>query len=311
MGELILTSDTYDQGRIAINDSFSATAYFNNTEASGNVTGGTYYSGATPLELIIQTLAVAGSVTNVQNGTNTFTGGTGTNPTVNITAATLTYLSATTISGGTIYSGSTNLYSIFEAVGSGGLGFSGLTSSTGTYSIIENNGSGNVASQPYGYAGGDGANSNNFAEWSRTSGHLGQYGFVSYFGSTTLTPSNISQIYLDGGSSNKRFVIPADSSYFVDFTVVARVIGGGSDGDSAAWTSGGVVKNIGGVVSVPVDTGGQYFPMIAKVLDPRFLDPTVDIIISAETATSALTVTVIGPDDNVDWFVKAEYTRVN
>jgi len=368
MPELIPTGYTYDQGRIAINDSFSATGYFNNIEASANITGTTYYSGATPLELIISSLAVAGSVTHVQPGTNTLTGGTptnptvnitggtfnnlnitggtlssgstdlynifltsaganditrvqpgtntftagtGNNPTVNITAATLTYLSATTISGGTLYSGSTNLYDIFCTDCGGGGSFSGFSSSTGSFSIIENNGSGNIASEPYTYAGGNNSNSSNYGEWSRTSGHLGQYGFLSWYGSTTLAPATISQLYLDGGSSSKLFVIPLDSSYFVDFTIIGRVIGGTANGESATWKSDGIIRNISGVVDVVEDIGGQYFGMTPKVLDPVFLDPTVNVIISAETATSALTVTVIGPDRNVNWYVKAEFTKVS
>lgn len=368
MSELIPTGYTYDQGRIAINDSFSATGYFNNIEAIANITGTTYYSGATPLELIIQNLAVAGSVTHIQNGTNTFTGGTPTNPTVNITggtinnlnitggtlssggtdlysifltsaganditrvepglntytggtennptvnisAATLTYLSATTISGGTLYSGSTDLYDIFctDCGGTGSTGFSGFSSSTGAFSIIENNGSGNLANDSYGYAGGNGAYSNNYGERSWSNGHLGQCGYISWYGSTTLIPSNIAEIFMDGGSLSKKFVIPLNSSYFVDMTVTARIIGGPANGDSAAWTAEGMIKNIGGVVSLATDTlYGSPFFMIQKAGDTSFL--TSNIIISAETATSALTVTVIGPDDNADWYVQASYTKV-
>jgi hypothetical protein len=316
MSELIPTGYTYDQGRIALNDSFSATGYFNNIEASANITGTTYYSGATPLELIIQNLAIAGSVTHVQNGTNSFTGGTPTNPTVNISAATLTYLSATTISGGTLYSGSTDLYDIFctDCGGTGSTGFSGFSSSTGTFSIIENNGSGNLASDSYGVAGGNGAISDNYGErsWSN-SGTYGQCGFLAWYGDTTLAPSNVAQIYLDGSSS--QFVVPLDSSYYVDFTITARIIGGSDDGDSGAWTTEGLVKNVGGTVSVVADPFGNFFPITLKSTDGSFPIPItpgepVDIVVSAETATSALTVTVIGPDDNVDWYVQAYYTKV-
>ena len=66
-GELILSSYTYDQGRVALNDSFSATATFNNVLSTGNLTGETYYSGATPLELIIQSF-VGGGSTYAANG---------------------------------------------------------------------------------------------------------------------------------------------------------------------------------------------------------------------------------------------------
>lgn len=57
------------------------------------------------------------SNTLVQPGLNTYTGGTSALPTINVSAATLTYLSATTISGGTLLSGSTDLYNIFSQVG--------------------------------------------------------------------------------------------------------------------------------------------------------------------------------------------------
>lgn len=90
-----------------------------------SLTGGTIYSGSTELSLLIppQTL--------VQNGINTFTGGTFSRPSVNITALTINSLivsgnsnfntlSATTFSAGTINSGSTNLYDIFVTQGSAG-----------------------------------------------------------------------------------------------------------------------------------------------------------------------------------------------
>jgi len=53
----------------------------------------TYYSGSTPLQLIID-----GSKTKIRNGINTFTGGTAGDYTVNITAATLSNLSVSGIS---------------------------------------------------------------------------------------------------------------------------------------------------------------------------------------------------------------------
>jgi PII-like signaling protein len=77
------------------------------------ISGATFYSGSTNLYSIFST-PDSGDITRVQPGLNIYTGGTGNNPTVNISAATLTSLSATTLSGGTIFSGSTNLYSIFS-----------------------------------------------------------------------------------------------------------------------------------------------------------------------------------------------------
>ena len=104
---------------------------FNNLYTSGetqffqasatSLSGGTIFSGSTPLSTIINNsiTAITSTLTStrVQNGLNTYTGGTADLPTVNISAATLNYLSATTLSGGTILSGSTNLYSIFQQIG--------------------------------------------------------------------------------------------------------------------------------------------------------------------------------------------------
>jgi hypothetical protein len=54
-----------------------------------------------------------GNSTYVQNGLNTYTGGTALNPTINISAGTFSFLSAGTLSGGTILSGGTDLNEIF------------------------------------------------------------------------------------------------------------------------------------------------------------------------------------------------------
>ena len=74
--------------------------------------GAILQSGGTDLYNIFLTGDVDVEI-NIQPGLNTYTGGTSLNPTVNISAATLSYLSAATISGGTFYSGSTDIDSIF------------------------------------------------------------------------------------------------------------------------------------------------------------------------------------------------------
>ena len=120
---------------------------FNNITFSGTSTGGNsiatnvsattaFYSAGTNLDTIIRNVASGtNDITRIQPGTNITTGGTGNNPTVNLVASpsvnnisfsgtaiggtvqagagTFTSLSATTLSGGTIYSGGTNLYNIF------------------------------------------------------------------------------------------------------------------------------------------------------------------------------------------------------
>jgi hypothetical protein len=85
-----------------------------------DLVSGSMMSAGTDLYNIFLTTAPTASTVSVQNGLNTYTGGTALNPTVNISAATLSYISATTISGATLYSGSTNLYDIFLTIGNSG-----------------------------------------------------------------------------------------------------------------------------------------------------------------------------------------------
>lgn len=93
----------------------------------------TFYSGSTDLsDLIGSGGGGGGDITRVGNGTNTFTGGTVNNPTVNVTGLTIDNItvsgsaSANTFSADTIVSGTTDLSEIFAPIASSG-------SSTRTY----------------------------------------------------------------------------------------------------------------------------------------------------------------------------------
>jgi len=108
---LMLTGGTIN-GNVGINGDLSAT---------------TIYSGSTDLSYLIGTGA-AGDITRVQDGLNTYTAGTGNFPTVNVSGLTIdninvsgssvfNTLTAVIISGGTIYSGSTDLSELFQAKG--------------------------------------------------------------------------------------------------------------------------------------------------------------------------------------------------
>jgi len=92
------------------------------------LSAGTLISGATNLYDIFD---VKGSedITRLQPGLNTYTGGTDNKPYINISAASLnnlsvsglsqlTTISTTTLSAGTFISGTTNLYNIFQTIGS-------------------------------------------------------------------------------------------------------------------------------------------------------------------------------------------------
>ena len=71
-------------------------------------------SGGTDLYNIFLTNAALPTSISIQPGLNTYTGGTILSPTINISAATLSYLSANTISGSTLYSGNTDLNVFFN-----------------------------------------------------------------------------------------------------------------------------------------------------------------------------------------------------
>jgi hypothetical protein len=109
------------------------------------LSGGTIYSGSTDLSLIFQTIAGDNNdITRVQNGLNTYTGGTNNFPTVNVSALTIDFvvasgqsrfssLSATTLSGGTIYSGSTDLSLIFQTIAGDNNDITRVQPGTNTY----------------------------------------------------------------------------------------------------------------------------------------------------------------------------------
>ena len=102
--------------------------------SGGTVTGGTnfiaglsgssIFSGSTDLYDIFQTQGTDLNKTYIQDGLNTYTGGTSDFPTVNISGLTIEILTVSgatdlgVLSADTIYSGSTNLYSIFQIQGS-------------------------------------------------------------------------------------------------------------------------------------------------------------------------------------------------
>jgi hypothetical protein len=116
-GTNINTGGTANFPVVNLNDNISVTS----------VSAATIYSGSTNLYNIFATTD-SNDITRVQPGSNITTGGTENNPIVNLSASpsvnSLTFsgsvvgpaISATTISGGTILSGSTNLTSIFAPV---------------------------------------------------------------------------------------------------------------------------------------------------------------------------------------------------
>ena len=90
-----------------------------NSVSANTLSGATIYSGSTDLYDIFLTNADGNDITRVQNGINTFTGGTENNPTINVTALTIDNITVSgdssfdSVSATTIYSGSTDLSDIF------------------------------------------------------------------------------------------------------------------------------------------------------------------------------------------------------
>jgi len=125
----------------------SGTSYFTNGLSANILSAGTIFSASTDLYDIFST-----TNTRIQPGTNTYTGGTPDSPTINVSALTIynltasgeSYftggLSANTLSGGTILSASTDLYDIFEIIGTGvqaiSQGSNILTGGTTNFPII-------------------------------------------------------------------------------------------------------------------------------------------------------------------------------
>jgi hypothetical protein len=127
------------------NISVSANSLFNILSAT-SLSAGTYFSGSTPLDSIMYNLVIANSSnTRIQPGLNTYTGGTSTNPTVNVSALTIqsitisgvgiyNTLSGVSFTAGTINSGATNIQSLFAKVGNENfISLSATSFSAGTY----------------------------------------------------------------------------------------------------------------------------------------------------------------------------------
>lgn len=119
----------------------SGNSVFTGTLSGGSLfSASTIFSGTSNLDtLFITQNQLANSQTFVQPGTNTYTGGTSTRPTVNVSALTISTLTASgnsiftgTLSGGssfsanTIFSGTSNVNSLFSTIDHthfGGIGF--------------------------------------------------------------------------------------------------------------------------------------------------------------------------------------------
>ena len=182
------------------------------------------------------------------------------------------------------------------ATGSNSFSSGTLTTASGNNSFSSGNVT--VASGDSSYSGGKFASASHYAEWSRSSGVLGQYGIVSFYGSTSnATPT---ELFLD--NSSLRFTILPDSVYSVEVMAVAK---DATTGDAKEWTgSGFLIKNIAGTTTA----------IGATTLTNTNSDPGlagITLVMTANNANDAIQFEATGLGGNtINWFIKMEYTML-
>ena len=155
-----------------------------------------------------------------------------------------------------------------------------------------------VASGESSHAGGFGGSASHYAEWSRSSGLTGQYGIVSFYGTTAnATPT---ELFLD--NSSLRFTILPDSVYSVEVMAVAK---DATTGDAKEWTgSGFLIKNIAGTTTAIGAT-----TLTSTNSDPGLAGIT--LVMTANNANDAIQFEATGLGGNtINWFIKMEYTML-
>lgn len=295
MSELILSSYTYDQGRVAINDSFSATATFNDVVSNGVLTAATYYSGNTNLGQIIYSAQNAyfssgtGSASIIaSNGTGNNAGGAGAISLGNATTATGSVAFAignqSTAQGNQSFAGGLlstagglrsfafGQSSTASGTNSSAFGLSGSATSSASFVI----GSLNTASSNNAFAGGSSSFStgeNAFAfgisvsaqsASAFASGQFTRANATAAFTSGIYTKASGSGSFAGGqGNSSTQLVEANGASSFNHSTVDGSYAGNGIDSNSTrAVILGGLnheIKLNAGVSSVKsAIIGGEY-----------------------------------------------------
>ncbi len=179
--------------------------------------------------LLTFSAGTGGITTNIQDGLNTYTGGTPSSPTVNISAGTLSFLSAGTLSGGTILSGSNNIQNLFVG--------SGITSGIGTSVFINKT-------------------NNNLVFKSLSAGS--NVTFLESNGNITinsLSPSNF--LAISGGTVTGRtnFNSGLSANSFTATTVYGYSIFSGSQNIQDIFVMSGRTDIFGGAVGIEVFSG--------------------------------------------------------
>jgi hypothetical protein len=170
------------------------------------------------------------------------------------------------------------------------------TFATGDYSHAE--GAITVASAQSSYSGGLYSTSSHYSEWSRSSDQIGQYGVVSYVGTTTNnTPT---ELFLDG--SSERFTLIPNSIYTVKIQAVATIP---ATGNSKEWHGEGFLfKNLAGVTTAVGAT-----TLISTNTDAVIT--AAILLMTANNANDSIKLEATGLlVTTINWFVKLEYTMI-
>jgi predicted proteasome-type protease len=283
--------------------SVSGNPQFNSVTASGassftTLSATTLISGSTNLYQIFAPFGTVSGVEAVGAVGNLFTGGTAVNPTINITASpsfnSITAsgssnfsagLSASTLSGGTILSGSTNLYQIFAPFGSSGVASVGTTGNLFTGGTALNP-TINITASPS-FASVTASGSSNFSAGLSAStlsggtilsGSTNLYSIFAPFGSGVQSVGANGNLSTGGTATNPTIILVASPSFN---SVTASGSSNFSAGLSASTLSGGTIlsgsTNIGGLfvngVTAGSNTaigGSSTFPSVSVVASPSF-----------------------------------------
>ena len=161
-------------------------------------------------------------------------------------------------------------------------------------------GNNTVASGDHSHAGGVGTVARYAGEWVRSNyGYDASYGFLDY--SKVTTNNTTTELYLNYSfAPDERFYIVTDSSAKFKLNLVAKNT---SNGDVKEWEIIGLIKNVGGTVT-----------MVGQSNTSSFADAslsTVSLTASADNVNKALKFEVTGlPTINVYWYGKLEYVKI-
>jgi hypothetical protein len=161
-------------------------------------------------------------------------------------------------------------------------------------------GQSNSVSRPYGIVpGGLQAAARNYGQMAHASGQFATAGDAQtsvYVCRGTTTNATLSELFLDGVS--ERMVVPTNSTWGFDVLVTGRA----SNGNSAAYSIKGTIKNTGGTTT---SVGSPVFQRLGND------DATWDVVVGVDSVDQALSVKVKGASSTfVRWVASVRTVEV-